>query len=101
MIRLSARQYKLLLHFERRKDIFLDECRKFNQITFGALLYREYIAYNRRTQHFYLTRLGSAALIEFKSVEILRKAESGPFSHYFSEQKIAHIVEIKKGNKVA
>lgn len=78
----------MLKAINRTGEIFIDNARAFNQLTFGSLILRGYIEFNRDTQNFYITHVGSSALQEFKEIEIRRIKYDGPFSHYFPETNI-------------
>ena len=88
MTKLSARQYAMLKSINRTGEIFIDNARALNQLSFGSLILRGYVEFNRDTQNFYITHVGSSALQEFKEIEIKRIKYDGPFSHYFPEPKL-------------
>ena len=95
LVKLSSRQFAILTTFSKR-SFSLDEARALNQVSFGALLHREYLVFRQKTKRFHITNSGVSALQEYKEVEIKRKLETRAFTHYFSEQKIARVITLKK-----
>lgn len=98
MTRLSARQFKMLNEISR-SDVHISIIKTWNQTTFGSILHREYISYNEHSKLFKITKMGSAALNEFKSIEIIRKIDNGLLSHYFNELfPTSKIVQMRKAS---
>lgn len=98
LIKLSSRQFAMLNQFHTHVQT-LNKIKSLNQVTFGSLLHRDYIRFNKLKNYFFITQKGLDALQEFREIEIKRQIATNPLTHYFTPQ--ANLVQMPKNKKVA
>jgi hypothetical protein len=82
----SNRQFILLREAEKRGGLPLQRMLELSQTTGGSVVRRGFIAWNRNTETFALTRDGLAVLDTYKTFDIGRKDESLPLSSFIRKR---------------
>lgn len=98
-VRLSNLQYSMLKVFTTERASFrlsIVEAGVFDQRPFASMLKRQYVSFERRTQSFYLTSTGRAAMIDFETRDILRKVATMQLTSYFNPKDYSNVIQLRR-----
>lgn len=81
-VHVSNRQYNVLREVQQSNGLSLNRMIHINQITVGGLFRRGYLAFNRKSGDFHLTKMGNECLEQYSFTNVDRMDASRPLSKF-------------------